>query len=81
MKNHLYDLDWGLMEKFKLENHDFIELNKLLKILSWVASGGEAKQVIDEGLVLVNGEIEKRRRKKLRKGETVVYGDEKISIV
>ncbi|MEP1094124.1 MAG: RNA-binding S4 domain-containing protein [Cyclobacteriaceae bacterium] len=68
------------MEKFKLEDHDFIELNKLLKILSWVASGGEAKQVIDEGLVTVNGEVEKRRRKKLRKGDTVVYGNEKASI-
>jgi len=61
------------MEKFKLEDHDFIELNKLLKIMSWVASGGEAKQVIDEGLVSVNGEVETRRRKKLRKGDSVKY--------
>ncbi|MEP5612739.1 MAG: RNA-binding S4 domain-containing protein [Cyclobacteriaceae bacterium] len=61
------------MEKFELEDHDFIELNKLLKIMSWVASGGEAKQVIDEGLVLVNGEVETRRRKKLKKGDRIRY--------
>ena len=63
------------MEKFNLEKHDFIELNKLLKILGWVASGGEAKQVIDEKLVTVNGEVETRRRKKLAKGDAVKYGE------
>lgn len=61
------------MEKFNLEKHDFIELNKLLKILGWVASGGEAKQVIDEELVAVNGEVETRRRKKLIKGDVIKY--------
>lgn len=68
------------MEEFKLADHDFIELNKLLKIQNWVASGGEAKQVIDQGKVLVNGEVETRRRKKLVAGDEVVFGDEKARI-
>lgn len=68
------------MEDFKLEDHDFIELNKLLKILGWVPSGGEAKQVIDKGLVKVNGEVETRRRKKLVVGDEVVFGEEKVKV-
>lgn len=69
------------MEEFHLNDHDFIELNKLLKIQSWVASGGEAKQVIDSGVVKVNGEVETRRRKKLRAEDEVEMGAEKVKIV
>jgi ribosome-associated protein len=61
------------MQTFELEGHDFIELNKLLKIMQLVGSGGEAKQFIDEGLVQVNGTVEKQRRKKLRKGDMVLF--------
>lgn len=61
------------MQTFELEGHDFIELNKLLKIMNLVGSGGEAKQFIDEGLVQVNGTVEKQRRKKLRKGDKVLF--------
>lgn len=68
------------MEKFKLEGYDFIELNKLLKIQNWVSSGGEAKQVIDEGQVKVNGEVEKRRRKKLYAGDKVEMEEEVVII-
>ncbi len=68
------------MEKFKLEEHDFIELNKLLKILDWVSSGGEAKQAIDEGLVKVNDEIETRRRKKLRLGDIIEFDNLRVRI-
>ena len=68
------------MEEFKLEGHDFIELNKLLKILSWVPSGGEAKLLIDQGSVLVNGEVETRRRKKLVAGDEIIFGEEKVRI-
>jgi len=65
------------METFKLqEGEEYIELNNLMKILNWVASGGEAKGQIDEGLVTVNGEVETRRRKKLRSGDKVEYGSE-----
>lgn len=68
------------MQTFELEGHDFIELNKLLKIMQLVGSGGEAKQFIDEGLVQVNGQVEKQRRKKLRKGDKVEFEGEEVQI-
>jgi ribosome-associated protein len=68
------------MESFQLEDYDFIELNKLLKIMNWVTSGGEAKQVIDLGLVKVNSEVETRRRKKLRKGDIIEYQNQKVEV-
>ncbi|MDW7771893.1 MAG: RNA-binding S4 domain-containing protein [Desulfobulbaceae bacterium] len=57
-----------------------IELYKLLKIENLVASGGEAKVVIAEGLVRVNGEIETRKRKKILANDIVSYGKETIRI-
>jgi len=57
-----------------------IELCKILKFESMVSSGGEAKSVIAEGQVLVNGKIETRKRKKIVSGDIVEFGKEKISI-
>ena len=57
-----------------------IELYKILKFDSMVSSGGEAKSVIAEGRVLVNGKIETRKRKKIVSGDIVEYGKEKIRI-
>ena len=68
------------MQTFELEGYEFIELNKLLKIMQLVNSGGEAKQFIDEGLVQVNGAVEKKRRKKLRKGDLVHFEGHDIKI-
>lgn len=66
------------METFKLkEGEEYIELNNLLKTLSWVASGGEAKMAIKEGKVIVNGEKELRIRKKMRAGDTFSLGKDK----
>jgi ribosome-associated protein len=49
------------MEKFTLrEGEEYIELNNLLKTLSWVVTGGEAKIRIDQGEVTVNGETEEK---------------------
>lgn len=59
------------MEVFKLEKHDFIELNKLMKFTQLASSGGEANQLISEGYVTVNGLIETQKRKKLRSGDVV----------
>ncbi len=55
-----------------------VELYKILKFESMVASGGEAKFVIAEGMVVVNGEIETRKRKKIIAGDIIEFGDEKI---
>jgi len=57
-----------------------IELCKMLKFESMVSSGGEAKSVIAEGQVLVNGKIETRKRKKIVSGDIVEFGKEKIRI-
>jgi ribosome-associated protein len=58
-----------------------IELYQILKIENLVNSGGEAKIVIAEGLVRVNGEVETRKRKKIMSGDVVEFNDEKIRIV
>ena len=50
---------------------DHIALDALLKWANVVASGGEAKYVIAEGMVRVNGEITTQRKKKLRAGDKV----------
>ena len=57
-----------------------VELYKILKFEGMVGSGGEAKFVIAEGHVLVNDEIETRKRKKIVSGDTIEFGDEKIQI-
>ena len=57
---------------------EFIELYKILKFENLVQSGGEAKFVISEGLVRVNGEVETRKRKKIRSGDLIEFGEYKI---
>ncbi len=57
-----------------------IELYKILKLENWVASGGEAKLVISEGQVRVNGKIETRKRKKIFSGNVVEFGENKIRV-
>ena len=58
-----------------------IELYKILKFENMVASGGEAKQVISAGHVMLNSQVETRKRKKIFAGDIVELGDEKIQIV
>jgi len=58
-------------EQFSLDGHPFIELNKLLKILAWCGSGGEAKMMIGDGKVKLDGEVESRIRCKIRAGQVV----------
>jgi ribosome-associated protein len=59
---------------------EFIKLDALLKYAGLVNSGGEAKSLIQEGHVLVNGEVCTMRGKKLRPGDTVTLGEETVSI-
>ena len=56
------------------------ELNKLLKFEALVASGGEAKQVISAGQVIVNGAVETRIRRKILSGDVVEFGGQKIRV-
>ena len=57
-----------------------VELYKILKFEGMVSSGGEAKSVIAEGMVLVNGEVETRKRKKIVDGDTIGFNSEVIQI-
>ncbi len=52
-----------------------IRLDQFLKLANLVGSGGEAKVLIKEGAVLVNGEVELRRGRKLQAGDEVVVAD------
>ena len=58
-----------------------IELYKILKFDNMVQSGGEAKFVIAEGLVRVNGEVETRKRKKIISDDIIEFEGEKIRII
>jgi len=57
-------------------NKEPVELFKILKFEGIVGSGGEAKMVISEGLVKVNGKIETQKRKKIVSGDTIEFMDE-----
>ena len=61
-------------------NCEPVELYKLLKFESMVLSGGEAKFVISEGQVLLNGEIETQKRKKIVSGDIIEFADEKVIV-
>ena len=59
---------------------DYIKLDSFLKMINAVSSGGEAKIVISEGDVAVNGEVELRRGRKLYPGDSVVLGARTFSV-
>jgi ribosome-associated protein len=60
---------------------EFVELYKILKFEGLADSGGDAKQAIAEGLVSVNGEVETRKRKKIRPGDQIDFIDHHIEVV
>ena len=59
---------------------EFIKLDQLMKYASMVQTGGEAKALIAQGLVLVNGEICTQRGKKIRPGDVVKVGEEILNV-
>ncbi len=66
--------------EFELEGKEYIELNQLLKVLNWVNSGGEANVYITNGEVLVNDEVETRKRNKIRAGFKVEFEGQMVLI-
>ncbi len=68
------------MENIKIHT-DFIKLDDLLKFSGLVVTGGQAKAVILEGLVKVDGEVCLMRGKKLRGGEIVEFENQKIKVI
>lgn len=67
------------MEIIQLRD-DYIKLGQALKAAGFVESGVEAKIVIQDGLVLVNGEIETQRGKKLHEGDIVAFDGQELKI-
>ena len=67
------------MEEINIQT-EFIKLDALLKYSALVATGGEAKQIIQDGMVSVNGEICRMRGKKIFPGDTVSLEGQKIRV-
>ena len=68
-----------MADKIKITT-EFIKLDALLKFASLVGSGGEAKQLIQDGEVLVNGEVCTMRGKKIRPGDEVELHGRKVTV-
>ena len=67
------------MQIFKIKD-DYIKLGQLMKAAGMVEMGSEAKELIQEGFVLVNGEEELRRGRKLYPGDEVTFEGETVRI-
>ena len=60
---------------------DFIKLGQLLKLANLVSSGVEAKLVIQDGMVKVNGEVETRRGKKIYPQDVVEFQGQEVTVI
>ena len=60
---------------------EFVELYKILKFEGLAESGASAKHAIEEGRVRVNGEVETRKRKKIRPGDQIDFIDHHIEVI
>lgn len=67
------------MKEFEITT-EFIKLDQFLKFAEVVSSGGEAKELISQGEVKVNGEVDTRRGKKLRSGDEIEVSGESYRI-
>ena len=68
------------MEEIKIRD-EFIKLGRLLKLADLVQDGVEAKYVISDGLVKVNGEVDERRGRKVYEGDVVSYDGKEIKVI
>jgi len=66
--------------RFELEG-EYVELNQLLKLVGACDTGGQGKQLVAEGLVRVDGEVELRKTCKIRSGRIVQFEDLRIEVV
>lgn len=68
------------MIEFKVEG-DHIPLIQLLKATNLVSTGGEAQIVVTEGEVKYNGQVDYRKRLKVRAGDIVEFNGQKIKVI
>jgi len=69
-----------MVEEFAISG-EYIELNKLLKASGLCDTGGQAKIIIEDESVTVNGEIETRKRRKISSGMVVKYNTQSIMVI
>jgi ribosome-associated protein len=69
------------MNRFQLDGRPFVALHNLLKLEGWCPSGAAAKHTIDAGLVRVDGEVELRKRCKIKSGQVVEFDEMSIEVV
>ncbi len=67
------------MQSIKIRE-EFIKLGQLLKLAGFVENGVDAKFVVQDGLVKVNGEVDTRRGRKIVAGDIVEYKGNKIQV-
>ncbi|SFS50596.1 RNA-binding S4 domain-containing protein [Sphingobacterium wenxiniae] len=68
------------MQTFTLKG-DFIQLIQLLKVMNWVEHGAMAQYVVEEGMVKYNGEVDYRKRLKVRVGDRVEFDGQIVEVV
>lgn len=68
------------MQTFTLQG-DFIPLIQLLKAMNWVEHGGMAQRMVEEGLVRYNGEVDYRKRLKVKRGDVVEFEGMEVKII
>ncbi len=68
------------MKEIKLKG-EFIALCDLMKVADLAESGGAAKHIIADGKVLVDGQVELRKRCKIRQGQEVDFDGQKVKVI
>ncbi|MFD0794378.1 RNA-binding S4 domain-containing protein [Mucilaginibacter litoreus] len=68
------------MTEFKITG-DFIPMIQLLKAVNLVQTGGEAQVVVEEGEVKYNGQVDYRKRLKVKPGDVVEYRGQQIKVI
>lgn len=70
-----------LIEEFDLQGREFIALCNLLQLAGMSSSGGSAKMLIADGQVTVDGQVELRKRCKIKPGQVAEFGGKQIKVV
>ncbi len=68
------------MKTFMLKG-EYIQLIQLLKVMNWVEHGAMAQFVVEEGLVKYNGQVDYRKRLKVKVGDIVEFDGQQVKIV
>ncbi|MBD1425311.1 RNA-binding S4 domain-containing protein [Sphingobacterium arenae] len=68
------------MQTFSLRG-EYIQLIQLLKVMNWVEHGAMAQLVVEEGLVKYNGQVDFRKRLKVKVGDIIEFDGQQVKIV